>query len=75
MRISTHLPLICALLVFTLLGLSAAGVFSADPEEVARAVVRGLDRGKRVIYAPPIWRWVMLALRMIPRRIFRRLTI
>jgi NAD(P)-dependent dehydrogenase (short-subunit alcohol dehydrogenase family) len=49
--------------------------FAVGPEEAARAVVRGLDRGQRVIYAPPIWRWVMAALRRVPRFLFRRLSI
>jgi short-subunit dehydrogenase len=49
--------------------------FSATPEVVARVVISGLDRGKRVIYAPPIWRWVMTGIRSIPRVVFRRLTI
>lgn len=49
--------------------------FAAEPEEVARVVLRGLDRGQRVIYAPPIWRWVMAVLRRIPRFLFRRLSI
>ncbi len=49
--------------------------FAAEPEDVARVVLCGLDRGQRVIYAPPIWRWVMAVLRRIPRFLFRRLSI
>ena len=49
--------------------------FAAEPEAVARTVLRGLDRGQRVIYAPPIWRWVMVVLRRIPRFLFRQLSI
>jgi len=49
--------------------------FAAQPEEVARVVLRGLDRGARVIYAPPVWRWVMAVIRAIPRPLFRRLSI
>jgi len=49
--------------------------FATGPDEVARVVLRGLSRGKRVIYAPPIWRYVMAALRAIPRPLFRRLSI
>lgn len=50
-------------------------LFAAQPEEVARVVLRGLDRGWRVIYAPPVWRWVMTLIRAIPRPLFRRLSI
>ena len=49
--------------------------FAGQPDEVAETILRGIDRGSRVIYAPPIWRWVMLAIRSIPRPLFRRLRI
>lgn len=49
--------------------------FAAQPEEVATAVLRGLERGRRVIYTPSVWRWVMALLRAIPRPLFRRLRI
>ena len=46
--------------------------FAGDPEAVARVVLRALDRGTPVVYAPPIWRWVMLAIRLLPRAVMRR---
>jgi len=46
--------------------------FAADPDQVARLVVRALDRGTPVVYAPPIWRWVMLVIRHLPRAVMRR---
>jgi short-subunit dehydrogenase len=46
--------------------------FSADPEEIAPAIVRALDRGTPVVYVPWIWRFVMLAIRMLPRAVMRR---
>ena len=48
---------------------------ATDPQKVAVAVVRGLDRGDPVVWAPPALRWVMAALRLLPRRIFRALPI
>jgi decaprenylphospho-beta-D-erythro-pentofuranosid-2-ulose 2-reductase len=53
-------------------GLDAAPL-SIGPDAVARAVVRGLDRGDSVVWAPPSLRWLMLVLRLLPRRIFRRI--
>jgi short-subunit dehydrogenase len=47
--------------------------FAGEPEQVARRVVRALDRGTPVVYAPAIWRWVMLAIRMLPRAAMRRI--
>ena len=46
--------------------------FAADPEPVARQALAALERGTPVVYAPRIWRWVMLAIRMLPRFVMRR---
>jgi decaprenylphospho-beta-D-erythro-pentofuranosid-2-ulose 2-reductase len=46
--------------------------FAGEPEAVARQVVRALDRGTPVVYAPPIWRWVMAVVRRLPRFVMRR---
>jgi decaprenylphospho-beta-D-erythro-pentofuranosid-2-ulose 2-reductase len=47
--------------------------FASTPEAVARASVDGLERGARTVWAPGAMRWVMLALRILPRSVFRRL--
>jgi len=47
----------------------------SEPADAAAAIVRAVDRRQRVVFAPPIWRWVMLAIRSIPRPIFRRMDI
>jgi len=46
--------------------------FAGEPDAVARVVLRAVDRGTPVVYAPPIWRWVMLAIRRLPRAVMRR---
>jgi decaprenylphospho-beta-D-erythro-pentofuranosid-2-ulose 2-reductase len=46
---------------------------ASTPQAVARATVDGLERGARVVWAPGAMRWVMVALRALPRSIFRRL--
>ena len=46
--------------------------FAGTPEAVARRVVRALDRATPVVYAPGIWRAVMLAVRALPRSVMRR---
>jgi NAD(P)-dependent dehydrogenase (short-subunit alcohol dehydrogenase family) len=48
--------------------------FAGEPAQVARTVLRAIDRGRPVVYAPPIWRLVMLAVRMIPRPLMRRVS-
>lgn len=47
--------------------------FAADPEQIATTVVRAIDRGTPVVYAPPIWALVMLVIRLLPRAVMRRI--
>ena len=46
--------------------------FAGEPDEVARVVLRAIDRGQPVVYAPPVWRWIMLVIRRLPRFVMRR---
>ncbi len=46
--------------------------FAAEAEPVARAALRGIERGRRIVYAPPVWRGVMTAIRALPRPLLRR---
>lgn len=47
----------------------------ADPRDVARDIVRGLDRGyPDILYTPRIWRYIMTAVQLIPEGIFKRLS-
>jgi short-subunit dehydrogenase len=52
-------------------GLSAPP-FAGTPEAVAPAVLRAIERGRPVVYVPGVWRWVMLAVRLLPRAVMRR---
>jgi len=47
----------------------------ASPARVARDVVRAVERGGDVVYTPWYWRLVMLVIRLIPERIFKRLSL
>lgn len=46
--------------------------FAGQPEEVARIVLRAIERGTPVVYAPRIWALVMLVIRWLPRFVMRR---
>lgn len=48
--------------------------FAGDPEPVARTILKAIDEKRAVVYAPPIWRFVLLAIRMLPRAVMRRLS-
>lgn len=45
----------------------------AQPSVVARHILRAIDRRKDVLYTPPFWRPIMLVVRSIPRRIFKKM--
>lgn len=47
----------------------------SPPERVAKDLVRAVDRGRDVVYTPWWWRIVMLAVRLVPERIFKRLSL
>jgi decaprenylphospho-beta-D-erythro-pentofuranosid-2-ulose 2-reductase len=47
--------------------------FAGEPEQVARDVVRALDRGKPVVYTPGMWALVMLVIRWLPRFVMRKI--
>lgn len=48
---------------------------ATTPQVVARAVVDGLERGAHTVWAPRIMRPVVRLVRMIPRPLFRRLSL
>lgn len=47
--------------------------FAGEPEGVAKRVLKAIDRGTPVVYAPWPWRWVMLVIRSLPRFVMRRI--
>jgi len=47
--------------------------FAGEPDDVARRVLKAIDRGTPVVYAPGVWRWIMLVIRMLPRFVMRRI--
>jgi decaprenylphospho-beta-D-erythro-pentofuranosid-2-ulose 2-reductase len=48
---------------------------ACSAETVARATVRGIDRGAQTVWAPPALRWVGMLMRVMPRALFRRLSV
>jgi short-subunit dehydrogenase len=47
----------------------------AEPGQVARHIVRAIDKRKDVVYTPPFWGLIMLAVRSVPRRIFKKMNL
>jgi short-subunit dehydrogenase len=47
--------------------------FAGEPDQVAKDVVRAMDRRRPVVYTPRIWALVMLVIRLLPRSVMRRI--
>jgi short-subunit dehydrogenase len=52
--------------------LKKGGPLWAKPEAVARIIRKAADRGGPVVYAPGVWRLILLVIRLIPAPIFHR---
>jgi len=52
-----------------------AALFPTTAVAVAQAIVRGLERGSETVWVPSTLRYVMSALRHVPRPVFRKLPI
>lgn len=48
---------------------------AASPKKTAAKIIRALDKGKESVYIPGIWRIIMLIIRLIPEKIFKRLSL
>ena len=46
--------------------------FAGEPVPVALRVLRALDRGAPVVYAPASWKYIMAVIRALPRAVMRR---
>jgi len=47
--------------------------FAGEPDAVAAAVLKAIDGGKPVVYAPAIWQLIMMVIRNLPRAVMRRI--
>ena len=45
----------------------------AAPAKVADDIVRAYEKKKDVLYTPFFWRWIMLIIKLVPERIFKKL--
>ncbi len=46
--------------------------FAGEPEGVAERVLRAIDQGSPVVYAPGVWGPIMAVIRRLPRFVMRR---
>ncbi len=70
------LSILCVKPGFVKTGMTAglkAPPFAGEPDQVARAVVRAMDKKKPVLYTPGMWALVMLVIRWLPRFVMRKI--
>lgn len=51
------------------------GLLWVKPEAIARGIVKAIDKRKDVVYLPFFWRYIMLIIKLIPEKIFKRLSL
>jgi decaprenylphospho-beta-D-erythro-pentofuranosid-2-ulose 2-reductase len=51
------------------------GLLWAQPEAIAAGMLRAIAAKRDVVYLPWFWRWIMLIIRHIPERVFKRLSL
>ncbi|MEM6347366.1 MAG: SDR family oxidoreductase [Bacteroidota bacterium] len=56
-------------------GMDLPPVITAEPEKVAKDIIKAARRKKNVIYTLWMWRYIMLIIRNIPEGIFKKLSL
>lgn len=51
------------------------GLLWAEPETIARGIVKAIDRRRCEVYLPFFWRYIMLLIQHLPERLFIRLSL
>jgi short-subunit dehydrogenase len=54
-------------------GMGLPSLLTAEPAEVAEDIYRAFQKKKDVLYTKWFWRYIMLIIRNIPERVFKRL--
>lgn len=73
---SQGLKVVCVKPGFVKTGMTAGlkpPPFAGDAPDVARDIVKAIDRGTPVIYTPRMWGLVMFVIRLLPRTVMRRI--
>ncbi|MEN6510574.1 MAG: SDR family oxidoreductase [Chloroherpetonaceae bacterium] len=56
-------------------GLPLPEKLTSTPKMVAKDVIKGWKKHKDIIYTKSIWRWIMLAIKIVPEKIFKKTNI
>jgi decaprenylphospho-beta-D-erythro-pentofuranosid-2-ulose 2-reductase len=53
----------------------AEAPLTVNKDDVARAVAKSVDAGKEIVWVPGTFRFIMMVLRHVPRKVFRKLPV
>jgi len=51
------------------------GLLWVKPAKIAEGILKAIDKRKEVVYLPFFWRYIMLIIRLIPEKVFKRLSL
>lgn len=51
------------------------GALWAKPEQVAKGIVKAIEKRRDEVYLPSFWKWIMFVIRQIPESLFKRLSL
>ncbi|MBI1422853.1 MAG: SDR family oxidoreductase [Gammaproteobacteria bacterium] len=51
------------------------GLLWVKPAVIAQGIVKAIDKNKDVVYLPFFWRYIMFIIKLIPEKIFKRLSL
>jgi decaprenylphospho-beta-D-erythro-pentofuranosid-2-ulose 2-reductase len=51
------------------------GLLWVKPAVIAKGIVKAIRKKKDVVYLPFFWRWIMLIIKSIPERVFKRMSL
>ncbi|MCW9024894.1 MAG: SDR family oxidoreductase [Gammaproteobacteria bacterium] len=51
------------------------GPLWASPKTVAKSIVKAIEKNKDTLYVPWFWFWIMLIIKFIPEKIFKRMSL
>jgi short-subunit dehydrogenase len=49
------------------------GPLWASPETIAKGIVQAVEKKQDEVYLPWFWHWIMMIIRSIPERLFKKL--
>ena len=51
------------------------GLLWVKPAVIAQGILKAIDTQKDVVYLPFFWRYIMLIIKLIPEKLFKRLSL